>query len=57
MSWTFGLNSNVISLIMTFTNQLFEDGLVGKILQLLTQIDVDRELEKLAEKRAIGNER
>ena len=57
MSWTFGLNSNVVSLIMTFTNQLFEDGLVGKILQLLTQIDVDRELEKLAEKRAIGNER
>ena len=55
MSWTLGLSSATVSLVTTFTNQLFEDGLVDKILSLLDSINVEAELKKLGEVRGIGS--
>ena len=54
VSWTLELSPTVASLVMSFTDQLFEDNLVAKILNLLSSISVDRELDKLDRGRAIG---
>lgn len=56
ISWTLGLSSNVVALVTNFTDSLFKnnpDGLVEKILKLLKEINVENELEKLAEGKAI----
>ena len=42
---------------MNFTNELFENGLVEKILKLLKNFTVEGELEKLHKGRAVGSER
>lgn len=54
VSWTLGLSPTVASLVTSFTDQLFEENLVDKILRLLDSISVDKELEKLDRGRAIG---
>lgn len=43
-----------MSLVTSFTDQLFTDGLVDKILSLLDKIDVQQELESLSKGRAVG---
>ena len=55
VAWTLGLNTQTTALITSFTDQLFEDGLVGKILSLLDQITVEGELEKLTRGVAVGD--
>lgn len=55
VSWTLGLNQATVNLVTAFTDQLFGDGLVGKILDLINTISVEGELEKLAKGRAIGD--
>ena len=42
---------------MNFTNELFENGLVEKILKLLDGLSVEGELEKLHKGRAVGDDR
>ena len=54
VSWTLELSPTVSTLVMTFTDQLFEENLANKILGLLNSISVDKELEKLDRGRAIG---
>lgn len=53
VSWTLGLSSNVVALVTSFTDGLFQNNLVENILQLLKEINVEKELEKLAEGKAI----
>ena len=55
ISWTLGLNQATINLVTSFTDELFTDGLVKKILDLINSICVKEELEKLAKGRAIGD--
>ena len=57
VSWSYELDGNVSTLIMNFTNELFEDGLVEKILKLLKDVTVEGELAKLHKGRAVGGER
>ena len=57
ISWTLGLSGPVVSLVTSFTDQLFADGLVDKILSLLDKIDVEKELESLSKGRAVGSQR
>lgn len=54
MAWTAGLSPAIVGLVMTFTNQLFEDGLVPRILTLLDNITVEGELNILAKGKGIG---
>lgn len=54
VTWTLELSPTVASLVTSFTDQLFEENLVDKILHLLNSISVDKELEKLDRGRAIG---
>ena len=54
MSWTLGLTPPIVTLITNFTDQLFKDGLVDKILHLLDNITVEGELKKLAEGKGVG---
>ena len=42
-----GLSSVVVTLVTSFTDQLFAEGLVNKILALLDNINIDREMERL----------
>ena len=57
VAWTLGLNPALVNLVTSFTDQLFHDGLVKKILKLLETISVEKELEELSKGRAIGSER
>ena len=57
MSWTLGLSSATVGLVTSFTDQLFADGLVDKILNLLDKIDVEKELDNLSKGRAVGGPR
>ena len=54
MSWTLGLSSATVGLITSFTDQLFADGLVDKVLNLLDKIDVEKEIDNLSKGRAVG---
>lgn len=54
VSWTAGLSPTIVNLVTTFTDQLFEEGLVGKILTLLDGITVEGELSILAKGKGIG---
>jgi nuclear pore complex protein Nup205 len=53
ISWTLGLTPNVVELVTSYTDSLFKDGLFGKIIKLLKEIDVEKELENLSKGRAI----
>ena len=57
ISWSYELDANVSTLIMNFTNELFENGLVEKILKLLKGFSVEGELDKLHKGRAVGDDR
>ena len=57
VSWSYELDGNISTLIMNFTNELFENGLVEKILKLLDGVSVEGELEKLHKGRAVGDDR
>lgn len=54
VAWTAGLSPTVVTLVTGFTEQLFEDGLVGKLLHLLDTITVEGELSTLAKARGVG---
>ena len=54
VSWSLGLKQATVNLVTAFTDELFADGLVKKILDLINTICVKDELEKLAKGRAIG---
>ena len=56
-AWSYKLDGNISTLIMNFTNELFENGLVEKILKLLDGLSVEGELEKLHKGRAVGDDR
>lgn len=55
ISWTLGLNQATVNLVTSFTDDLFSDGLVKKILDLIDSISIKEELDKLAKGRAIGD--
>ena len=55
VSWSLGLKQATVNLVTAFTDELFADGLVKKILDLINSISVKDELEKLAKGRAIGD--
>lgn len=57
VAWTLGLNPALVNLVTDFTDQLFADGLVEKILKLLDSISVEKELEELSKGRAIGRDK
>ena len=54
ITWSLGLNQATMNLVTSFTDDLFADGLVKKILTLIDSISVKDELERLAKGRAIG---
>ena len=54
VAWTAGLSPATVHLITSFTDQLFEDGLVVKILSLLNTITVEGELSILAKAKGVG---
>ena len=54
VAWTAGLSTSIVNLITAFTDQLFEEGLVGKILSLLDSITVEGELNILAKGKGVG---
>ena len=56
-AWSYKLDGNILTLIMNFTNGLFENGVVEKILKLLDGLSVEGELEKLHKGRAVGDDR
>ncbi|XP_064596049.1 nuclear pore complex protein Nup205-like [Liolophura sinensis] len=53
-TWTLGLSSEIVSMTTSFTDQLVEEGLVDKILDLITNMDLAQELDKLQKDRALG---
>lgn len=54
VAWTAGLPPSVVTLVTKFTDQLFEENLVGKILSLLDSVTVDGELNILAQGMGVG---
>ncbi|XP_076311365.1 nuclear pore complex protein Nup205 isoform X1 [Tachypleus tridentatus] len=56
-TWTLGLNNELVSIITKYTDQLKEEGLIMKVLDLLEQIDLTKELDKLQKNRALGGPR
>ena len=54
VAWTIGLSPAIVTLVTAFTAQLFEEGLVGKILGLLESVTVEGELSILAKGKGIG---
>ncbi|KAM8974449.1 nuclear pore complex protein Nup205 isoform 2-T2 [Pelodytes ibericus] len=56
-TFTMELSPDLESMVTRFTNDLMENGLTHKILDLLSQIDVNTEFEKLQRERGLGNER
>ena len=55
VSWSLGLTQATVNFVTSFTDELFADGLVKKIFDLINSISVKEELEKLAKGRAIGD--
>ena len=53
VSWTMGLNNMLSTVIGTYTDYLFQNGLVDNVLTLLSQINVREELDKLTKVRGI----
>ena len=57
VSWSYELDGNLSTLIMNFTNELFENGLVEKMLKLMEGLSVEGELGRLHKGRAVGDDR
>ena len=53
ITWTLGLSQAVVSLVTNFTDDLFNNGLIDNIFNLLDSLDVEKELNKLSKGRAI----
>lgn len=53
ISWTLGLEQNVVSLVTGFVQELFQNDLSSKITRLLLEMNIEKELEKLNTGRAI----
>ncbi|XP_078453204.1 nuclear pore complex protein Nup205 isoform X1 [Lampetra fluviatilis] len=56
-TWTLELSDELVSLTTKFTNELMEEGLTRRILELLDTISFNDEFEKLRKERGLGNER
>uniref|UniRef100_A0A8C4NM45 Nucleoporin 205 n=1 Tax=Eptatretus burgeri TaxID=7764 RepID=A0A8C4NM45_EPTBU len=56
-TWTLGLSEELVALVTHFTDELMEEGLTRKVLELVKSIDFNSELEKLCRDRGLGNER
>ena len=46
-----------MGLATSFTDELLENGLTQRILELLCEIDTERELEKLGKQKGLGDAR
>ncbi|KAL5010671.1 hypothetical protein ScPMuIL_012976 [Solemya velum] len=53
-TWTLGLGKDIINIITRFTDQLVQEGLISKILDLVSVMDVTKEMERLQRDRALG---
>ncbi|XP_042900797.1 nuclear pore complex protein Nup205 isoform X2 [Parasteatoda tepidariorum] len=56
-TWTHGISFELSSIITNFTNQLKEDGIFMKIMDLIENYDTTKELELLHRNRALGGPR
>ncbi|XP_013384593.1 nuclear pore complex protein Nup205 [Lingula anatina] len=54
-TWTLDLPTDLENLVMKFTDQIMEEGLTNKILSLITEMDITKEMDKLQRERALGN--
>ncbi|XP_055955132.1 nuclear pore complex protein Nup205 [Patella vulgata] len=53
-TWSLGVPSDVVYIITQFTDQLIEEGIVNKILDVIKTMDLTIELDKLQKERALG---
>ena len=53
VSWSLNLSSNIVSLVTSYTDDLFGSGLFTKIMQLLKEINIEKELNNLMKGKAI----
>ncbi|XP_067131322.1 LOW QUALITY PROTEIN: nuclear pore complex protein Nup205 [Centruroides vittatus] len=56
-TWTYGLNSELTAMITRYTDQLKEENVVTKVIDLIKQIDLPNELHLLQKNRALGGPR
>ena len=56
-TWTLELDEEVSDLTTHFTDQLIRDGLMRKILTLLLENDVEKEMDNLGQAGALGDVR
>ncbi|XP_035229992.1 nuclear pore complex protein Nup205-like [Stegodyphus dumicola] len=56
-TWTLGITSELMSIIMKYTNQLKEGGIIMKVIDLIEKTDITDELELLHRNRALGGPR
>ncbi|XP_022111764.1 nuclear pore complex protein Nup205-like [Acanthaster planci] len=56
-TWTLELEDEVSDLTTRFTDELIRDGLMRKILTLLLETDVEKQMDKLGQARALGDAR
>ncbi|PRD32161.1 UNVERIFIED_CONTAM: nuclear pore complex protein [Trichonephila clavipes] len=56
-TWTLGISSELSAIIMRFTSQLKEEGIIIKVIDLIEKTDVTKELELLHRNRALGGPR
>ncbi|CAH2276623.1 nuclear pore complex Nup205 [Pelobates cultripes] len=56
-TFTMELSPELVSMATRFSDELMENGLTHKILDLVSQIDVNNEFEKLQKDRGLGNEK
>ncbi|CAG0902070.1 unnamed protein product, partial [Darwinula stevensoni] len=56
-TWTLGLSADLAALLGSYVDELVQEGLVSKILKLLKEMDMEKEMGKLGENRALGDRR
>ncbi|XP_038064790.1 nuclear pore complex protein Nup205-like [Patiria miniata] len=54
-TWTLELEDEVSDLTTRFTDKLIKDGLMRKVLRLLLETDVEKQMDKLGQARALGD--
>ncbi len=54
-TWTLELEEEVVDLVTKFTDELEAEGFLRKVLHLLQEIDVTKDLDKLGRERALGD--
>jgi nuclear pore complex protein Nup205 len=55
--WTLDSSEEVVSYITQYTQELMDYGLINKILELLQELDLSKEIELLQQNRALGGPR